>query len=169
MNWADWTIIGILSVSCLISLKRGFVKEALSLAVWIAAFIIAMLFSDRLAALMTNLIETPSLRAIAAFAALFAATLVVGAMVNYLIGELVRLTGLSGTDRLFGMLFGLVRGAVVVMALVILLPAMIPVDEDPWWQESVLIPHFLVFEDWARETTFLIKDWIMALFEDETL
>lgn len=169
MNWADWTIIGILSVSCLISLKRGFIKEALSLAVWVAAFIIAMLFSDRLATLMTNLIETPSLRQIAAFAALFAATLIVGAMVNYLIGELVRMTGLSGTDRLFGMIFGLIRGAMVVMAMVILLPAMVPVDEDPWWQQSVLIPQFLVFEDWARETTVLVKDWILGLFQSETL
>ena len=166
MNWADWTIIAILSVSCLISIKRGFIKEALSLVVWIAAFIIAMVFGDRMATLLTNLIETPSLRAIAAFMILFAATLVVGAMVNYLIGELVRMTGLSGTDRLFGMVFGLVRGAILVMALVILLPSIIPVHEDQWWTESVIIPRFLVFESWARATTTEISTWVMSLFTD---
>ena len=165
MNWADWTIVGILSVSCLISIKRGFVKEALSLVVWIAAFIIAMVFSDRLALLLTDLISTPSVRNIAAFAILFAATLIVGAMVNYLIGELVRMTGLSGTDRLFGMVFGLARGALVVLAIVILLPSMVPVDEDNWWQQSRLIPRFLVFEDWARETTASVTGWFMAFFE----
>ncbi|BFM20406.1 CvpA family protein [Gilvimarinus japonicus] len=164
MNWADWTIVGILAVSCLISIKRGFVKEALSLVVWVTAFIIASIFDDRLAVLMTDLIPTPSLRAMAAFAILFAATLIVGAMVNYLIGELVRMTGLSGTDRLFGMVFGLVRGALVVLAVVILLPSLVPVNEDGWWQESVLIPRFLVFEAWARATTDQALEWITSFF-----
>ncbi|WP_049721977.1 CvpA family protein [Gilvimarinus polysaccharolyticus] len=164
MNWADWTIAGILAVSCLISIKRGFVKEALSLVVWVAAFVIASIFDDRLAVLMTDLIPTPSLRAMSAFAILFAATLIIGAMVNYLIGELVRMTGLSGTDRLFGMVFGLVRGALVVLAIVILLPSLVPVNEDAWWQESVLIPRFLVFETWARTTTDQALEWITSFF-----
>jgi len=164
MNWADWCIVGVLSVSCLISIKRGFVKEAMSLAVWVAAFIIASVFDDRLAFLLTDLIPTPSLRAMTAFAILFVATLLVGAMVNYLIGELVRITGLSGTDRLFGMVFGLVRGALVVLAVVILLPMLIPVNEDLWWQESALIPRFLVFEAWARATTDQVLQWITSFF-----
>jgi len=164
MNWADWCIVGVLSVSCLISIKRGFVKEAMSLAVWVAAFIIASVFDDRLAFLLTDLIPTPSLRAMTAFAILFVATLLVGAMVNYLIGELVRITGLSGTDRLFGMVFGLVRGALVVLAVVILLPMLIPVNEDLWWQESALIPRFLVFEAWTRATTDQVLQWITSFF-----
>lgn len=165
MNWADWTIIAIVSVSCLISIKRGFVKEALSLAVWIAAFIIAMLFNERLAVLLTDSITTPSLRYIVAFAILFAATLVVGAMVNYLIGELVKMTGLSGTDRMFGMVFGLIRGALVVLALVIVLPSVVPVEEDGWWQQSALIPRFLVFESWARETSSQATEWFLSFFQ----
>ncbi len=165
MNWADWAILGILLFSSLISIKRGFVKEALSLATWILAFIVAMVFSDRLAGLLTNLIETPSVREMAAFAILFAATLIVGAMVNYLIGELVRMTGLSGTDRLFGMLFGLARGLVVVMAILILLPSLIPLEQDNWWHESVLIPHFLAFEDWARAMAAQTSQFFLKLFE----
>lgn len=163
MNWADWAILGVLLVSSLISIKRGFVKEALSLATWVLAFIVALFFGDRLAVLLTDLIDTPSLREMVAFVILFATTLIVGAMVNYLISELVRMTGLSGTDRLFGMLFGLARGLVVVMALLILLPSMMPVVEDPWWHESVLISRFLAFEDWARalaaETTRFFLQW----------
>lgn len=163
MNWADWAILGVLLVSSLISIKRGFVKEALSLVTWVLAFIVAVLFGDRLAVLFSELIDTPSLRDVVAFFLLFAATLIVGAMVNYLIGELVRMTGLTGTDRLFGMLFGLARGLVVVMALLILLPSMVPVAEDPWWHESTLIPRFLAFEDWARalaaETTRFFFQW----------
>lgn len=164
MNWADWTIVVILAVSCLISIKRGFVKEALSLLVWVAAFVVASIFDERLAVLMTHLIPTPSLRAMTAFAALFAATLVVGAMLNYLIGELVRMTGLSGTDRLLGMVFGLARGALLVLAVVILLPVLVPVNQDPWWHESALIPRFLMFETWARTTCEQVLEWITSFF-----
>jgi len=163
MNWADWAILGIVLVSSLISLKRGFVKEALSLVIWILAFIVAMLFGERLAVLLTDLISTPSVREMTAFVLLFAATLIVGAMVNYLVGELVRMTGLSGTDRMFGMIFGVARGLVVVMALLILLPSLVPLDQDSWWHESALIPHFLAFEHWARslaaETTQFFFRW----------
>lgn len=153
MNWADWTIVGIVVVSCLIGLKRGFVKEALSLACWAAAFVVAVTFRAPLSALLVEAISTPSVREMAAFGILFVATLIVGALVNYLIGELVRITGLSGTDRLFGMVFGAARGAIVVMAILLLVPAVVPIDQDPWWQQSNLIPSFLTMEDWARRAT----------------
>ena len=149
MNWADWAILAIIVVSSLISLKRGFVKEALSMANWVLAFFLAMTFRDPLASLMVDHIATPSLREMLAFTLLFAATLVVGAMVNYLIGELVRMTGLSGTDRLFGTIFGAVRGFVVVMAFILMAPSVVPVDQDAWWQESALIPQLLEFEGWC--------------------
>lgn len=150
MNWADWVIVAILVVSSLISLKRGFVKEALSMVNWVLAFIIAMTFGEQLSSLLVDHISTPSVRDMVAFALLFAATLIVGALVSYLIGELVRLTGLSGTDRLFGMIFGLVRGFIVVMAILLIVPGIIPIDQDTWWKESVIIPHLMEFEGWCR-------------------
>lgn len=150
MIWADWAILAILLVSSLISLKRGFVKEALSMANWVLAFFIAMTFREPMAALLEAQIPTTSLREMVAFAILFASTLIVGAMVNYLIGELVRMTGLSGTDRLFGMIFGFIRGFVVVMAILLLVPPLISIDQDQWWQESLLIPYLMGFEDWSR-------------------
>ncbi len=164
MNWADWTILAVLAISSLISLKRGFVKEALSLVVWVLAFFMASIFSTRLEGLLESSITTPSMRQMVAFGILFAATLIVGAMVNYLIGELVKMTGLSGTDRLFGMVFGLARGAIVVMAILLLLPGFIPVDQDPWWHNSSIIPHFLVFEDWARDAAKGVSSAIYGFF-----
>lgn len=151
MNWADWTIVGILTISSLIGLNRGLVKEALSLVVWGAAFLIAMTFRDPLSGLLENLISTPSIRQMVAFGGLFVATLIVGAMVNYLIGELVKMTGLSGTDRLLGTVFGLARGGIVIMAILLILPAVVPVDKDSWWQSSTLIPNFLEMETWSRQ------------------
>ncbi|MFT7490875.1 MAG: membrane protein required for colicin V production [Pseudohongiellaceae bacterium] len=152
-NWADWTIIVILSLSCAISLVRGFVKEALSVAIWIIAFGVASWFSPKLAPLLTVYIDAISLRQMVAFASLFVATLLVGGAVNYLLSTLIRATGLSGTDRLLGVLFGAIRGFVVIMVIVLYLPKMVPVDRDLWWSESRLISHFLSFEDKFRTIT----------------
>lgn len=164
MNWADWTIVAILVLSSLISIKRGFVKEALSLATWVLAVILAFLFSERLAVLLADSITTPSIREMVAFAILFIATLLVGAMVNYLIGELIRVTGLSGTDRLLGMVFGLARGFIVVMAILVFLPLLIPVNEDGWWHDSRLIPSFLSFEVRARSAAGEVMQFFSRLF-----
>lgn len=164
MNWADWGIAGILLVSSLIGLKRGFIKEALSVLCWIAAFVVAMTFRDAMALLLVDQIDVPSVRQMAAFAILFVATLVVGAMVNYLISELVRMTGLSGTDRLFGMIFGLARGVAVVLAAVILIPPLVAIDQDPWFQQSMLIPHFQAMEEWAKLMTGQVTHYFLNLF-----
>lgn len=158
MNWADWTIVGILTVSSLISIKRGFVKEAISLAIWGIALFVSVVFHERMAVLMQQAVESASLRYLLSFVALFAATFVVGSMVKYLVGELVKMTGLSGTDRLFGMAFGMARGVIVVMALLILVPMAFPVNQDVWWQQSSLIPQFLLIEYWCKDTFALLLD-----------
>lgn len=164
MNWADWAIIAIFSLSCLIGIIRGFVREALSLVIWVAAVIIAKLFGEQLAALLVNQIESPSLRLMTSYAALFVAVLLLGAMASYLIGALVRATGLSGTDRLLGMVFGAARAFIIVMALLILLPGFLPVDQDQWWHEAQLIPHFLACEDWVVAAYKETSEWLMTLF-----
>ena len=164
MNWADFVLVGILAVSSLISIKRGFVKEALSLAAWVAAFIVAMLFSGSLATLLENSIESPSVRNMVAFAILFALTLVVAAMANYLIAEVVKKTGLAGTDRTFGMVFGLVRGIIIVMAILLLVPPIIPINQEAWWAQSTLIPYFLTMESWCRDIASTVIDFVLNLF-----
>ncbi|QEY13389.1 MULTISPECIES: CvpA family protein [unclassified Cellvibrio] len=164
MNWADWAIIAIFSLSCLIGMIRGFVREALSLFIWVAAVLVAKVFGGQFEHLLANQIETPSIRLMTAYAVLFVATLLLGAMVSYLIGALVRATGLSGTDRLLGMVFGAARAFIVVMALLILLPGFLPVDQDGWWHESTLIPHFLACEEWVVSAYNQISEWLLTLF-----
>jgi membrane protein required for colicin V production len=163
-NWADWVILGIVVVSSLFGLMRGLIKEALSVANWIIALLIAATFRDPLASLLVNHIETPSLRKIAAFSSLFFVTLMIGALVNYLIGEVIKMSGLSAMNRILGMFFGLLRGFVVVMALLLLVPPIISIDEDLWWSESTLIPGFLAFEDWARASAAELATWLRQLF-----
>lgn len=149
--WVDWVIITVIVISTLISLKRGFVKEALSLVIWVAAFIIARTFHPHLQTLLVDTIETESVRLIAAFGILFVGTLIVGAIVNNLIGALVRMTGLTATDRVLGMCFGLARGLIVVVVAVALL-RYTPVTQDTWWRTSPLIQQAMLIERWTRRT-----------------
>jgi len=152
VNVADWVIVAIVMISTLISIKRGFAREALSLVSWVAALIVAMIFFERLAALLQPHVEMPGLRLIIAFSVLFIGTLIIGAGVNFLIGELVDLTGLTGTDRALGTVFGMVRGAILVLTLLIMMQPVLRTDEYRWWRQSALIPHFLMMEEWARDT-----------------
>ena len=147
-----------MAISGVISLIRGFVKEAMSLVIWVAAFVVAMTFSEAASALLVNIIDLASLRKLAAWAGLFVGTLLVGAVVNFLLGKLVASTGLGGTDRTLGLVFGVFRGLLVVLALVVAMPKAIPVEQDPWWQESTLIPVFQGFEDWGREAATHVKN-----------
>ncbi|SDS14832.1 membrane protein required for colicin V production [Halopseudomonas xinjiangensis] len=147
--WVDWLIIGIVAVSALISLTRGFVKEALSLVTWVVAGLVAWAFGGALAELLVGYIETPSIRVITACAILFVLTLILGGLINYLIGQLVLVTGLTGTDRFLGMVFGAARGVLLVVVAVGLL-SLAPVEADTWWRESELIPHFLLVADWSK-------------------
>lgn len=149
--WIDWVIIALIAVSTLISLKRGFVKEALSLVSWVGAFIIARTFHPQMQSLLESTVETPMVRLVAAFAILFFGTLIVGAIINNMIGHLVRATGLTATDRVLGMGFGLLRGLVVVIV-AIAFTRYTPLSEDTWWRTSIMIDRLAVVEDWSRRT-----------------
>lgn len=150
MNWVDVAILIIISLSAVISLFRGFVREAVSLATWAVAFWVAISFSDKMAPLLESMIESPTIRLTVAFATLFLITLIAGAMVNYLISQLVQKTGMGGTDRMLGIIFGIGRGILIVGVLV-LLGGIPPLFEEVWWQESMLIKHFQDMAIWMRD------------------
>lgn len=147
----DWAIILVVVASALISLMRGFVKEGFSLATWILAFIIAPVFSANLATLLEGSIETELVRWGIAFAILFLGTLVIGTLLSHLLVRFIRVTGLSGLDRVLGMFFGVTRGLIILVVLVFLLQ-LTPAPKDHWWQESVLIPYLVTLADWMGKT-----------------
>lgn len=155
MVWVDIVIVAIILISTLISLFRGFVKESISLATWLLAGVLAVRYMDVLAALLESSIESVTIRMAAAFAVLFIVTLIIGAIVNYIVSQLVSKTGLGGTDKALGMVFGLGRGVLIIVML-LLLAGLTPMPEEPWWKESILIDQFASISTWVRE--FLPQD-----------
>ncbi len=141
MNWVDYTILGVICLSAIISLFRGFVSEAMSLIVWMVAFWVAFRYSNLLAAYFEQSISTHSVRLILSFIVLFVACLLIGGVINFLLAKLINSTGLAPTDRLLGLVFGSIRGGVLVL-IVVMLAGLTPLPQDPWWKESTLLPGF---------------------------
>ena len=119
MAFLDYAIIAIIGLSSLISVIRGFVREALSLLGWIVAFWFALTFTDEVARLLVGQVSAPKIRSAAAFLILFVPTLFIAGVINFLAAKMVEKTGLTGTDRMVGIVFGVVRGAVIVSVLVL--------------------------------------------------
>jgi len=149
MIWIDYAIVGLIFISAIIGLFRGFIKEAFALLTWIVAIGVGLHYSRHFAVLLQKQIEYPSARIAAAFILLFVMTLVLGSLISFILNHLIETTGLTGTDRLMGMLFGIARGAVLVSVMV-LLAGVTPLPEDPWWKHSLLIPPFQALAVWLK-------------------
>jgi membrane protein required for colicin V production len=155
----DIAIVTVVLLSAAIGLVRGLVKEVLSLVAWAAAFVIAIYFSPVAATELPEQWGSDSLRLAIAFAGLFIATLVVAAILQWLVVQLISSTGLSGTDRFLGFLFGSARGLLVCV--VILMGLREVAADRNWWQASVLQSELLAFEDEVRDLLSRARD--MAL------
>lgn len=151
MTVFDFVILAVILLSALVSLARGFVRETLSLAAWVLAFLAAYWLSGDLAPHFTPLAD-PEVRYWAAAITLFLLTLLVMGIVNYVIGNYLLSAGLSGTDRILGVVLGVARGIVVVAVLILAMQfadgRMIELNSFDWWLHSRLVPEFGELTDW---------------------
>jgi membrane protein required for colicin V production len=150
MLWVDYLIIGIVAVSAIIGVFRGFLREVISLAAWVLAFVLSYLFGRQVAELLSGLVSTPSLRLAAAYVGVFALVLLAGGIIGYVVSRAVSKSGLAGTDRAIGLVFGVIRGLALAVLLV-LLAALTPAPLDPWWKESKSIQLIEPYAMWARD------------------
>ena len=132
----DWVVVAVLAASVLLGLWRGLVYEVLSVLNWVVAFLLAQWLAPKAAALMPLGHAGESIRYAAGFAVVFIAALFVGGLLAWLVKKLVAATGLAPVDRALGGLFGLVRGAVAVLALAVVVH-LTGFKDSGWWTESV--------------------------------
>ena len=149
-NAADWAILSILGLSIALSLWRGFVREAVSLAGWIAAFIIANMFVGEMPPLLSHWIVNATGRYVAAAAILFVGTLVMVGVLGKMAAQVVRVTGLTVLDRVLGTAFGFTRGLIIVLVLVYLLRHLAPPQNLVWLDQAQLMPHIDILGQWAQ-------------------
>ena len=150
---ADGAVVLVVVVSAVFGGLRGLVKEILALVIWIGALVLAVAFRGAMADWL-DVDLSASVRDAIGFAAVFAAALVMGALLQRLARRAVNGTGLTGADRMLGFLFGAVRGALVATIALILLR---PFTQDrPWWGDAILVPPLMALEAHVLEARDLL-------------
>lgn len=147
MIWIDYAIIAFVGFSALFSLLRGFIQEVLSILTKACAFFVAINFYSYLADYLT-FFEDKVIRNGTAIFIFFILVLFAGAISNCMVSVVVRKAGLSGTDRLFGILFGVFRGVLIVSAILFFLNTFTSVSKSVAWKQSNLIPQFNCMIRW---------------------
>lgn len=146
-HWVDYCILGIIGLSVLTGIFRGFVKELIALCVWILAIWLAFNYSQHLDPLLTPYIHDKTVRTSVSFIAVLIGTLIIGGLFNAFLSFVLKRSGLSGTDRLLGVGFGFVRG-VFIVALVMLVLKMTSLPYQEYSKESKLYAKFDPIVSW---------------------
>jgi membrane protein required for colicin V production len=131
----DWVFIAVLAVSFLVGAWRGLVYEVLSVFSWIAAFIVAQWLAPEAAGWLPVERAPEAGRYAIGFVVVFIAVVFAGALLAWLTKKLVEAVGLRPVDRTLGAAFGLLRGAILLMAVAIVVN-MSPARSAAWWTES---------------------------------
>lgn len=147
MPIADILIAVVVVVSVLIGFVRGFVKEAISIASLLIAIWAAAYFGSDVGEISEQWISSAELQTWFGRILIFVVVLTIGGLIGWGLSKLVRLSVLSGTDRVLGMMFGFCRSALIV-GLLIIGGQFAGFDNDSWWEDSILIPFGVVVADW---------------------
>lgn len=136
MTSFDYAVLLIVGFSVLLSVMRGVVREILALLAWGAAFVVANAFSEQLVPMLPAAIPNESLRYLAAFVILFLVTLLVMSLITIALSEIIKNLGLKPADRLMGAAFGLVRGMLIVLVLV-LVAGLTALPHQVFWRNAM--------------------------------
>lgn len=160
ITWIDIIIIAVFLLSTLIAFLRGFVREAISLITWVAAIVLAFTLGDHVAMLLPESMDYGSfpfgekdyggdVRSIVAFLLIFVGVLILGGLINFVFGQIMKAQNLKGIDRMLGVIFGLIRASAIVVILIMIAVAFTALQESRAWQDSLLIPPFEYAAKWT--------------------
>ena len=140
MNSADYLIVAAILISAVIGTTRGFLREAISLGAWVIALFVAWHFSDLIEPHLGGLLAGSAVRPWAARVIIVVLLLILGSIIGAVVGHFVRLSIFSGTDRLLGFAFGMLRGF-VLLGVFVILGQLLRLQGEYWWGHSTLIPY----------------------------
>lgn len=183
-NWVDYLILTVFFISILVGLARGIVREILAVFSWIGAYIVASLFANQLATVFTTshagqsvisgttsavgLDTTQSVSIVSiglSFVCLFLATLMVGALIGRTISSAVESGGIGVANRLFGGVFGFLRGFLVNLMIVFVVQ-LTTFDKDPMWTSSRFVPVFQPAAAWVGNIVHPGLENLKTVFEN---
>lgn len=167
MTWVDLAIVAAILISMFVGFLRGFVKEAISVASLVIAVWAAFNLGPIGQSLVSGLVDSRGLQIWLGRALVFVVVLALGGVIGWAVSYLIEKSGLSGTDRVLGMGFGLCRGALLIGVLVIA-GQYLQFSEDPWWRESRLMPYADRVADAIKVIAPRAMDYIKVPEEAET-
>ncbi len=135
----DYFVLAVMAISLLVGVTRGVVSEILALLAWVAAFIAARMWAVPAGNLLLAELSDPLWRQLAGFVAVFVAVLILFALVRWVTSLLLKAVGLRPLDRVLGALFGVARGVLVLLVLV-LLAGLTPLPQQQWWRQAMFAP-----------------------------
>lgn len=148
MNSVDWVILLLIAASTLLAFWKGFVQQLLSFMGWILALVAARMLGQQVAPAFSSLLPDPGLQLAAAYAAITLVVLLASKVVSSAFGTLIQKMGLGVIDRFLGVLFGALRGLVIVVLLVAV-TSLTDLRQHQLWQQSLLLPYLEQIRDWS--------------------
>lgn len=152
MTLFDYCVLAVIAISLLLGISRGVVSELLALAAWVVAFLAARLWAQPVGDHLLAELTDPVWRPLAGFVAVFLAVLVSFALLRRLMALLLKAAGLRPLDRILGALFGILRGAAILLVLVVL-AGLTPLPQQPWWRQAIFAPPL-------EMEVQLVKPWL---------
>lgn len=149
----DYIIIAVIGLSIITGLFRGFVKELIALCVWILAIWLGFTYAQEFNPWLKPYIDDDAVRTAVAFIIILLITVLIGGLANALLSFILQRTGLSGTDRVLGMIFGFVRGIFIVALVIVVLNMTSLSKKEDYAHRSVLYSEFDPIVHWLTSLT----------------
>jgi len=149
MHFVDLTIIIIVFISSLFGLQRGFIKELLSVVFLLLSSILALKYGGDFGSSLLSWIDSITFRFWSGVVLLFFIFLFLGSLLNWGISKLIKMSLINGINRFLGMIFGFLRGCVLI-SLIVMLTQNSAFSVNDWWLDSPIIPYAEIFAEWMR-------------------